>query len=510
MILTFRSVKSKFLPPYLFAEIVCYSMFSMNHFFYKIFAACLAFFAVLEPLAVSAQATSTAPALSTFNPGYILDDADMFGLGIMTRDSIRDFLASKGSGLAHIKLTDIDGEEKWPTDIVWRVATSYRINPKYLLALMQKEQSLVEDPSPSQKQLDWATGFAVCDSCSMNDPALQQYKGFASQLEWAAKQHTEKYLLQLLGRGTTISGIAPGKAVKIDGQTVIPANKATAMLYTYTPHLHGNLNLWNIWQRWFGLNYPDGTFVMGKTSKTVYLIRFDQKRPLKSKAVAASMIDPNKILLANDSTLAGYPTGDPIAFANYSLVQAPDKKRYLLVGSKKRLIVSRQVFSKIGFNEDEVVSATEDDLKNYDDGPDITAATSNPTGLLAKDSLGNYWYVEDGIRQFIPDKLLLKVYFRGRPAKLLSQKTLATLTIGTPYQVHEGELVRTPDESAVFVIENGKKRPIPSGAVFEEVGWKWKNVLVLPTKLLNDYPMGDPVLSHPNVTLADTSDQTNN
>lgn len=466
---------------------------------YTRFSVCLLTLSViLSPVApiLAQNASSSSPTLDEgFRPEEILDDRDLFELGSMNLERVQDFLAGHGT-LGTYRTKDMDGTEKSAAEIIWRVATSYKINPKYLLALMQKEQSLVEDPTPTLKQFDWATGYGVCDNCALDDPAIQSFKGFANQLEWAAKQHREKYLLQILGRGKTIAGYAPGQAAMIDGQRIIPANQATAMLYSYTPHLHGNLNLWRIWQRWFSLLFPDGTIVQAKTSKQFYLLRYGLKRPFKSRAVAASVTDLGKAVLVEDNDLGSYAEGKPIAFANYSLVETPTGQRYLINGQQKRLIASRKVFSRLGFNEDEVIEVKPEELQDYEDGAKITLATAYPTGLLAKDSQGVLWYVEDGVRHLIAQKIFLSLYFPGRPAKLLAAKKLSSFPIGDPYKLHDGELVRAKGQSDVAVIENGQRRPIPSAETFEELGWKWKNVVVLPAKTLESYPVGDPLMPH--------------
>lgn len=460
-------------------------------FMKKVLASLLLLSFTIQPVAVFAQATTPPSRDEGFRPELILDDEDMFELGNMNRARIQDFLLSRGT-LGTTRMHDIDGIEKPVADIIWRIATSYKINPKYLLALLQKEQSLVEDPSPTSRQFDWATGYGVCDSCSKDDPAIQDFKGFASQLEWAAKQHREKYLQQILIRGKTIAGYAPGKASVVDGQTIIPQNQATAMLYSYTPHIAGNFNLWRIWKRWFGLTFPDGTIVAGKTSGQVYLIRFGQKRPFKSRAVAASMVDAAKIVLVEDSQLSGYPEGKPLAFANYSIVDTGGK-RYLIDGQKKRLIVSDKVFQRLGFNEDEVIAAPAIEVETYEDGADITLATAYPTGLLAKDVKGTYWYIDGNARHLIPHKTLVALYFQSTPAKTLSPKQLNAFPIGDPYQLRDGELVRTRTQPDIYVIEHGLRRPIPSGEIFEEMGWSWKNVITLPENLLTQYAIGEPV-----------------
>lgn len=445
----------------------------------------------IQPVVVLAQATTPASLDDGFRPERILDDEDIFELGNMNRAQIQAFLLAKGT-LGTTRLSDIDGIEKPVADIVWRIATSYKINPKYLLVLLQKEQSLVEDLFPTSRQFDWATGYGVCDNCSKSDPSIQDFKGFASQLEWAAKQHREKYLQQILTRGKTIAGHAPGQESLIDGRRITPQNQATAMLYSYTPHIAGNFNLWRIWRRWFGLTFPDGTIVAGKESGQVYLIRFGQKRPLKSRAVAASIIDTDKILSVEDSQLSSYPEGKPLAFANYSIVET-EGKRYLIDGQKKRFILNSKVFQRLGFNEDEVIPTSPADLETYEEGPDITLATAYPTGLLAKDVRGTYWYVDGNARHLIPHKTLLNLYFRSTPAKTLSAKELSAFPVGEPYGLRDGELVRTPTKPDVYVIEHGLRRPIPTGEIFEEMGWNWKNVMTLPENLLTQYAIGELV-----------------
>ncbi len=440
-----------------------------------------------------------------FDPNAIIDDRDIFNVEGMSLPQLRAFLNSRGT-LGHIVIRDIDGVEKAPADIIWRIANSYKLNPQYLLVVLQKEQSLVEDTSPTQKQFDWAMGYAVCDSCSMNDPSIQDFKGFANQLEYAAKQHRERYLIQLLARGTTISGQAPGKKVLIDGIEITPRNNATAMLYTYTPHIRGNLNLWRIWRRWFSLDFPDGTLVQGKTSGKYFLIRNGQKRAFTSRLVAASITDLKKAVLAEDSELSVFPDGQTISFANYSIVETPEGKLYLIVGESKRLIESKAVFRKFGFVDDDIVEGTEAELAAYTDGRDITAASQYLTGILAKDPKGTIWFVQDGERQKIPHPALLNLYFKGKKAKAVTQVQIDTLKDMGAFTLRTGELVKSDASPAVYVVENATLRPITSGEVFEELGWQWRNVVTLPDKFVSSYPVGMDVNIQTPPTLTDNAD----
>jgi hypothetical protein len=461
------------------------------------YASPAAVFAQTPPELMDVWESNASP---TFNPNYVLDDRDIFGLGGLALQDVQTFLQSRPGSLAKYRTRDIDGVERSAAEIIWRVATTYQMNPHYLLALLQKEQSLVDDPSPSQKQLDWATGYAICDNCSMNDPRLQEFRGFASQVEWAAKQHRERYLLQILSRGTTIAGQAPGKTVTISGKSVTPVNNATAMLYSYTPHIAGNFNLWKIWQRWFALRFPEGTIVRGKTSGDLYLLRNGERRPIKNGAVAASLVDTSKIVLTDDSRLSSYRLGSPVNFPNYSLVQLAEGERYLLVGTTKRLIQPK-AFERFGFNEDELIEVVAADLQGYTDGVDITTSTTYPTGLLVKDPSKVYWYIENNVRQRIPDISFLNLYFRGRPAKTWTAKQVAAVKEGTAYGLQNGELIRGKKSASVYVIEDGQRRPITSEADFLELGYQWKNVVVLPDRLLETYPIGMLLQPHAPIEL---------
>jgi hypothetical protein len=435
-----------------------------------------------------------------FDPNLILTDDDVFNVSGMNYRQMVNFMQSKGP-LANYITPDINGVPTTTPAILWRVAHSYKINPKFLLAVLQKEQSLIEDPSPSQKQYDWATGFGVCDDCSMNDPSIQDYKGFANQIEYLGKQMRERYFLRLLTNGQTRSGYAPGKEVLIDGIAVTPHNKATASLYTYTPHIHGNLNLWRIWHRWFSKQYPDGTVVRGLPSKQLWWIRLNQRRRFVSSTVASSLVDTSKVIETSDTELSAYEEGPEIAFPNYALLRDPKGTIWLLVHNERRRIANMATFKAFGFNEDELEDVQDEDLASYDVGMTINEKTKYPQGALLQDSkTKELWYAEHGQRHLIQSPVLLSLYFKNRKPRSVTSLKLSELTIADPYPLRDGELVKASNVATVYVMERGLKRPIPSGTVFESLGWKWKNVVTVPATFLENYPEGDPVLSTPVLT----------
>jgi len=429
-----------------------------------------------------------------FDPNIILTDNDVFSMDGMTYSRMVSFLRSKGT-LADYRTTDLEGTERTAGEIIWQIANMYQINPKYLIALLQKEQSLVEDPAPSERQFDWAMGFGVCDSCSKDDPAISDFKGFANQVYYAARQMREKYYMRLLTNGETRSGYAVGRTVEIDGIPVTPANYATAALYTYTPHIHGNQNLWRIWRSWFSKKFTNGSVVKELPSGQIYWIRYGIKRPFASLAVAMTLVDVTKAMEVSDSDLATYGEGDIIKFPNYALLRDSSGKIWLLADSERRHIVNMETFKKFGFNMDEVEDVEDYELIPYEIAEKITIESMYPQGrLIQVEGLRAVWYAEGGMKRLLEHPALLSLYFPGQRPQQITQDTLDELDLADPYLIHDGELVKTPDVPTVYVIEEGRKRPIPSGDVFEEMGWKWSSIETVPENFLEAYEEGAPIL----------------
>lgn len=423
-----------------------------------------------------------------FDPDYIISDADMTDPFALDRNQIQQIL-EKGS-LATYKTQDAEGVTRYAADIIWRAAQMHGISPKFLLVLLQKEQSLVEDDDPTQKQLDWATGYAVCDDCSMNDPIIQRWKGFGKQVNSAALQFAEGYLADIDAAGVTKTKYGPGITVSIDGTRVTPANAATAALYAYTPHLEGNENFAAIWDRWFGNEYPTGTLLQAVGQDGVYLIEYGYKRPITSRSALTSRFNEDLIISVSEETLANYPTGFPISLPNYSLVQDDDGDIYLLVDDALRHIDSMETFRAIGFVEDMIVSITNDERDQYEEGTPLTATTLYPTGTLMQIPSGAVFYVRDGVRHPIFDAQIMKANFASLPVTSVAPVVVEQLQEGKPVKFPDGYLIKSSTSPVVYVISEGTRRSIDSEQTFLSYGWSWGDIVTVSDDAVNVHPLG--------------------
>lgn len=224
---------------------------------------------------------------SSFQPGYIIDDANFYGTGAMSAAQIQAFLESKVKctnsnclPLLYTKTenraadrnicgaynTDSDGIERAST-IIYKVQQVCGISARVLLVTLQKEQGLIGKPAPTTGQLRAAMGYRCPDTA----PCSSSAAGFFRQIYGAAWQFKRYNHPDLWGNyhiGTYAIQYSPTKSCGT--KTVKIRNHATAALYNYTPYTpnagslanlrgttpscgaYGNRNFWVFYNDWFG------------------------------------------------------------------------------------------------------------------------------------------------------------------------------------------------------------------------------------------------------------------
>lgn len=445
----------------------------------------LAFFLLTLSLICPASDSRAA----TFNPENIITDEQLQDWQSMDRAGVRAFLRNRNSYLTDWITEDSEGKNRYASEIIYQAARNYQINPKYILVKLQKEQSLITSPAPTQRQLDWAAGYGACDSCDTTDPKLGKYKGFGKQVDSAAG--IMRWYYDHAGEEQWIK--KPNVNYTIDNTTITPANQATAFLYTYTPHLHGNENFFKLWHDWFQQVYPNGTLLKSTTSSTVYVVQDGQKRPIKSMAVLASRFNPKLLVTAPEDEVNQYTLGRPIIFPNYSILKV-DGTYYLLDDDTARPFESHEVVRQFGYNPDEIIDATSDDISAYRIGETITTATLYPLGRLVKlDGTTNLYYLKDGAYYSIASPEIAKAKFPTLTAKKITAKDFDKYENKGALLLSDGTLLGSNLTKRIYVIEKGKKRAIDSDKTFAALGYKLSNTIWLDDIVLDQYTNGEPM-----------------
>lgn len=454
----------------------------MKRLFFGSFVALFAF----QPLVV-AQADEF-----VVDPEYLVSDAEMLDVYSMSLLDVERFLIR--GALDEYVGEDVNGEAMSAAEIIFNTTQEFELSPRFLLVLLQREQSLVEDDSLTQDQLDWAMGYAVCDSCSKDDPRIAKYMGFGNQVYYAAQRIRESYLEDLESRGYTETLVGPGRESIIDGTSVTPVNFATSVLYTYTPHLHGNENFALIWDRWFDFEYVTGSLLQDKESGGIWLIQYGERRPITSRTAFYSRFNPNTVVQVSTTTLEQYPIGTPISFPNYSLLRSPGGTVYLIVDDTRRGFTSMEAFRSLGFSTDEIVDVTWEDLNAYVEGEPLTLETTYAQGALLQDkSTGGVFYVENGEKHPIFSREILANRFADDTITPVSTQELDVFDRGDAVLFQDGTLIGVPGSPDVFVVSEGMRRPIVDELTFYSYGWDWSQVVWTSERAVLEHPLGEPL-----------------
>ncbi len=317
--------------------------------------ALLSIIIVLQPLSLVA-ATIDVATDTEFNANDIISDEDFTDINGMSEVEIQQFFISQKGFIASFTEPNPDTNElETAARIVWQAAQTAQVNPEILVTMLQKEQSLIEDPNPSSNQFDWATGSSRCDGCS----GSTAYKGFRNQVTAAAKRlryyfdHPQEFK-------TFRAGVA---STTLDGFTIIPANQATAGLYIYNPWRGGsrvnnrligaNYNFYRIWKRYTKPLFPDRTIVKTKDTNELLVVQSNQVRSFVDPSITTILFRPDQIesapMVAKRKLTRFYPSGELLtlndAFAG-SLV-AVETKDTPLAGKAATYTVA---FKNVGVN----------------------------------------------------------------------------------------------------------------------------------------------------------------
>ncbi|MDD2807276.1 MAG: type VII secretion protein EccB [Patescibacteria group bacterium] len=464
---------------------------------FKLRISALALFVILPTMAQA----------RTFDPNNIITDADLTNKDALSKTAIQVFLERENSVLARYSQI-INGVAQKASEIIWNVGQATNINPEFLLTTLEKEQGLVQKSSATEKALDWATGY----SC-FNGGCKDKYQGFYNQVQATAE--TQQIYWDRAGQFSFKVGQT---TMTYDGYPVTPANKATANLYIYTPHvgkapeLGINVNyganklFWRIWNRYFtGQNFLDGQVV--RNGNDYWLIADNQKRKFTSETFYLKNHTANEAIVASTQQLNAYPDGPTIKYADNTLVKSDATgQMYLLVGLTKRPVIDNNALAllknySIAITNVDLPFVPEADLSGYTLGPWISASSIYPQGQLFKDETGTIWQVQDGLKHLV-DPVVWKNKFAAATPEPTTSDQLNQYPTSTPILFDDGTFVLSGGK--YYLISDGQRMRIDDPGIFNRTFGpdKQASALTISTDLLNLHPAGE-IIDYVDSTIKD-------
>lgn len=166
----------------------------------------------------------------------VISNANFRNGSAMSVNEIQTFLNRQPGALKSYTGKDHSGATKSAAQMISQECIRFNINPKVMLATLQKEQSLLGDAHPEQSQLDWALGAGKADTFTTT-----RMKGFGNQIYWGAQKFNKN-----------ARDWRPGATERVDHKSQVCDNEGTFAQYRYTPHYSGVMSFWTIYWRYFG------------------------------------------------------------------------------------------------------------------------------------------------------------------------------------------------------------------------------------------------------------------
>lgn len=230
-----------------------------------------------------------APAHAAYNSNNIIDDGRFTNHTTMDEAAIQAFMNARNSGLKNYVDPSVNQSA---AKIIRDAAWDFGINPQVIMATLQKEQSLMTNPTPSASNINFAMGYGCPTTGSCSYPGFyQQVRNGSWQLRfnmhraagnngtWTGPsgQTWGNSSISYACRNATAyysTGLFPGRNVTFYAHTngqayanVAITNAATAAMYCYTPHVYnpsgtpvyysGSYNFVVFYERWFGPTQGD-------------------------------------------------------------------------------------------------------------------------------------------------------------------------------------------------------------------------------------------------------------
>lgn len=441
--------------------------------------------------------------LAQFKPGNIISDSVFFQSDTMSAGQIDSFFRGKVASCrsGYVCLKDYrQNTPNRPADsycrgysgapnesaatIIARVAQSCGINPRVLIVMLEKEQSLVTHTWPSTWRYDMALGQGCPDTAAC-DPA---YAGFFYQIYGAARQ------MQIYAEGRWFTYYAPGKTWNIlyhpnracGSAPVRVENKATAALYYYTPYQpnraalnagygtgdgcssYGNRNFYQLFTDWFGSTQTTGgapaTLAQVPGRAEIYLVQSGMRHHV---VAAEDLVALRSRLGGAVSVSASYldpmPEGKPVT----RYVHDPRTGTLYLLepdGTRHRFVDAAQV-ALFGYSFSSYVNLSGATADRFSEGA--------PVGSFFRSGSDPEVYLyQSGVRRHVANQQTWLEVSKGTSGYVASMKPSAAAAIGNGLLVIKANsLIRAADSNDIFLTLLGDRLlHVPSTALAGEFG----------------------------------------
>lgn len=313
--------------------------------------------------------------------------------------------------------------------------------------------------------------------------ALKLTGRFSSAMNWKTEvlDAAGKSLYALSGSGATLSvnwygKDSSGAAVPHGSYRFKVTGKGTAgALRTY--YVPFSVYRW-----------PNGTF-MYTTKKVTYILSKGVLRHPSNYQARSTHYRSDEYVVVPDTVTKYYPKSMWIGFREGAMVSA-DGTVYLISEGRKRPTTKSALAAK-GFDTSGIIATTAEALSPHPTGSNFTSGSAIPNGAAVRASSGTEGWMMSGIaRHFFNTKVRQSYMIRDVDFAQPADELLAAGAFSDPLGFRDGTLVRVADETTIYMISDGKRRPFRSSTVFKRMGFSSGNIRSVTPAELALHPEG--------------------
>ena len=238
-------------------------------------------------------------------------------------------------------------------------------------------------------------------------------------------------------------------------------------------------------------NYPDGSLIYGPTGH-MYVLEKGQKRYIPSPLIFEARYRWGSSIQVSQSVIDSFPTGENQYYPDGLLISS-DRSVFLMQNNQRLPIGSPEIFESYGLNWNQVRRATDYELSIISEGPTFgRLKTYSENSILKAYGSPHLYVVKDGQLKHILSPDIFNSYgYSWKDILQLQPRVIDNYPKNGALGFNNGSLIA--DRTSVYLVENGKRRPIGSDKIFLALGYKWENVKSASDDQIALHPLGEMV-----------------
>ncbi len=237
-------------------------------------------------------------------------------------------------------------------------------------------------------------------------------------------------------------------------------------------------------------NYPNGMLI--RTNNTgVHLVKNGFKMPIVSPEIFLSHnFKWENIVLVAEDNFNQIPSGPELKLKDGTLISDANTV-YVVENGLKRPITSPQVFLGMGYQWSNIWRIPDDIINSYPNGDLLVSSDQVLNGTLAYSDGTGAFLIDSGKKRPVTNPYIFLTQYNWKDLVKVDKSKIDSFPYGEEVSIREGTILA--DQTTVYYVENGKKRPFSSPQSYLGLGLNWNRVEYPSLDIINSIPKGDNI-----------------